>query len=243
MAKRRHLNKAPIREAVIDIRTAPPASKDEIFALAAKIKERYPTQDSIYRRTFGFEMSADGMRTSQVDGGPAGVRLTSSNEKHIAQLKVDGFTFSRVAPYETWEQMRDEAIDLWSRYVDATGVKKVTRVALRYINVMPLPIPISFEDYLVSPPSIPAPLPQTISGFVSRIVLPDNEDGAVAIITQALEGITDNNAPIVLDIDTFCESERSAEGEQVWRTLDVLRELKNRIFFESITEKTAELFE
>jgi uncharacterized protein (TIGR04255 family) len=44
-----------------------------------------------------------------------------------------------------------------------------------------------------------------------------------------------------LDIDVF--KQRDVIGEEdAWQTLEALRDFKNKIFFESITEKAKELF-
>ena len=115
---------------------------------------------------------------------------------------------------------------------------------MRYINVMELSLPIpDFREFLEAPPELPSSLPQALSSFFSRIVFSDPETNAVGIFTQALEGVPADRAPIVLDIDVFREMECKVQGEECWQVLDSLRGLKNRIFFGSITEQTAEMFE
>lgn len=46
-------------------------------------------------------------------GAPDGFLLSSSDKLRIVQARLDGFTFSRLAPYETWERLRDEAKSAW----------------------------------------------------------------------------------------------------------------------------------
>jgi uncharacterized protein (TIGR04255 family) len=62
-------------------------------------------------------------------------------------------------------------------------------------------------------------------------------------LTQALEGVHNGYAPIVLDIDVFMARQFDAHEEEFWRCLDQLRDFKNTVFFESITEKAMELFQ
>ena len=45
---------------------------------------------------------------------------------------------------------------------------------------------------------------------------------------------------MVLDIDVF--KEKAFDGQEAWDVLDRLRDFKNQIFFDSITEKTAKLY-
>ena len=97
---------------------------------------------------------------------------------------------------------------------------------------------------MVTPPEVPEKLPQGLSSFLTRVVIPIPSLGATAIIIQALEGISDPSIiPIILDIDVFKEAQFDANGKDAWETIDKLRDLKNEMFFQSITEKTVELFQ
>jgi uncharacterized protein (TIGR04255 family) len=64
------------------------------------------------------------------------------------------------------------------------------------------------------------------------------------ILTQAFEGAAgDGRYPVTLDIDAFRDREFDPTDANIWTFLEELRGLKNRVFFESITERTAELYE
>lgn len=243
MAQKRHLNNAPIREAIIDIRVSPMVDFSTLSELGKTLTDRFPRAEDMIQKTFGFEFGAKEFKTSAVEQGPSGVRLTSQDSKNIALLKRDGFTFSRLYPYETWERMRDEAQDLWVKYRETVKPEKVKRTAVRYINVMKFPVPIAdFREYLTAPPEVPAGLPQGVASYFSRIVLPDDKIGSIAVITQALEAPIDDKVPIILDIDAFKEMDAPSSSDSVWESLENLREFKNRIFFESITDRSVELF-
>jgi uncharacterized protein (TIGR04255 family) len=61
-----------------------------------------------------------------------------------------------------------------------------------------------------------------------------------------LESSVGSKVQLILDIDVFRESKTAdwkASDHSVWSELEKMRAFKNQIFFESITEKTAELFE
>ena len=165
---------------------------------------------------------------------------------------MDGFTFSRLHPYITWEQLRDEAYRLWKIYVDITSPELIHRVAVRYINNLSIPMPIGdFGDCLVSPPVVPDnpdvkdKLPQGISSFLNRIVLPKPDINSHAIITQALETVIDTSKPlpIILDIDAIYHNPDGFTEDDAWNKLEALRYFKNEIFFNSITKKLKELYE
>lgn len=244
MARRRHLARAPIREAIIDVRVSPNVEVSALRGLGERLKADFPVATEIRVRTFGFEATENRFRTSTVDQGAVGLRLVSEDNLYVVQCKADGLTLSRLAPYETWEAMSAKARELWTLYLVASRAERVTRLATRYINIMELPLPIpDFRDFLICPPEVPPQLPQEISSFFSRIVIPERKSQSAAVLTQVLEGATEEKAPVVLDIDAFKDLDLAAASEDVWETLEALREFKNQLFFESITEKTAELFE
>jgi uncharacterized protein (TIGR04255 family) len=247
VARQRFLKNAPIREAIVDIKVSPSISLESLDPVFESLKATFPQQESMQQSTFGFELGPKLMRTSRLEGSMQGRRLTSEDGKHIVQFRIDGFTFSRLPPYETWEKFREQAEPLWELYQETAKADKVTRAAVRYINVMSLPMPIAdFKEYLSAPPSLPKSLPQEIGGFFSRVIVIHRDIGAAAFVTQALESSLDNKVQVILDIDVFEESKGSdwhASDVGTWDKLQHMRDFKNRIFFESITEKTAELFE
>ena len=64
------------------------------------------------------------------------------------------------------------------------------------------------------------------------------------IIMQALEMSTESdNATVILDVDVFKLHDFELDDPDLWPTFEQFRDEKNRIFFESITEDTARLFE
>lgn len=247
MAHHRHLNKAPIREAIIDLKVSPPGELTKLTPLFESLKGKFPKQEEIRESEFGFEVGQNEIRPKPLNREVRGCRLSSSDGRYIVQLRVDGFTFSRLPPYDTWETMSAEAKPIWEMFRTHCSAKKVTRAAVRYINLMELPVPIlDFREYLSAPPEVPPALPQEIGGFFSRVVLLHRELDVAAFVTQTLEASVGNKAQIVLDIDVFREARDRdwlTSDPSVWQSLEQMRNFKNLVFFESITEKTAEIFQ
>ncbi|MEJ2407238.1 MAG: TIGR04255 family protein [Candidatus Thiodiazotropha sp.] len=246
MIAKRHLNNAPIKEAIIDIQVTRDGEFDlnSIEGLHAQFKEEYPHIDPLTTNKLGFHFDSNKSMSTKVDSQQAGYRYTSKDKKNIVQYRKDGFTFSRLEPYETWEIMSAEAKKLWEIYKQSCSDNcLISRIATRYINLMMIPLPIEdFSAYLASPPTVPPGLPQGISSFLSRVVIPNPEIKAHVIITHALDRPEEDFAPITLDIDAVKQCEYDPQNTNIWLDLDKLRSFKNDVFFESITEKSAELF-
>lgn len=238
--------KAPITEAILDIRVQLPNQIDlaRLATFQDAVKERYPTKRERVSWQFGFqvkpETAPDAFKPS---GGPDGYLFISSDEKQLVQARLDGFTFNRLKPYDRWESFRDEARQLWQHYVQITTPERVTRLALRYINRIEIPLPIrDLKDYILTTPEMAPELPQSLDSFFMRLVVRDPNSQAIAIITLTMEQIKENKAlPLIFDIDVFREAVFDSKNNEIWSTMEQLRDLKNNIFFKSITEKAKEL--
>ena len=76
-----------------------------------------------------------------------------------------------------------------------------------------------------------------------RLVVPKQELEATAIITQAMEPVQEGaRLPLIFDIDVFRLGSFAVATDEIWTMFESLRNLKNEIFFKSITPKAEELF-
>ena len=248
MAVRRHLGNAPISEALIDIQFEPHISLETLGVFAEAIKSKFDRQTKIWQQSFGVEFVQEGDSKTSSEQVIIGTRFDSEARKHVVQTRVNGFTFSKLAPYSDWEEISNATKEIWQEFLQVAKPVVLTRVAVRYINALDIPLPfVDFSEYFTAAPQVPAPLPQGVTAFLQRVVMIDPKTGSVAAVTQALEepkaGTLSTAVSIFLDIDCFQARQIDPDDDELWATLDVLRDFKNAIFFEHITEKTAELFE
>ena len=72
--------------------------------------------------------------------------------------------------------------------VEPARPNRLKRLALRYINRIEIPLPIrDFKDYLLTIPEIAPGLPQALSNFIMRLVIPNPEMEATAVINVIME--------------------------------------------------------
>ncbi len=249
MAEVRHLNNAPITEAIIDFRVKLPSEfKVETFLeLKNTIGDRFPKVED--RKLFSSQFKikkGEPQPPSAKYHRVQGYFFKPEADKKVAQFRIDGFTFSRLKPYTNWEEMFDEARELWGMYCEIAQPEAVTRLAARYINHINIPLPIDdLSDYFTASPKIPENVQGVISGFLSKVVVYDQELDVATNIVQALEKSTkpDKYITVVLDIDSFKTGDFYANNGEMWEIFANLRNIKNQIFFSSITDETARLFE
>ncbi|MDD5037957.1 MAG: TIGR04255 family protein [Dehalococcoidales bacterium] len=244
MAKKRYLKNAPIQEALIDLRVRLSSGFDpkSFINVSEQLSAEYPKNEP-RRLIAGILGVKEGKLITPEDKGVQGYFFKSEDEKNIVQFRMDGFTFSRLHPYTKWETVLLEAKRLWEIYHSVASPELITRIAVRYINRLDIELPIKdFGEYLTAPPTIPASLPQEISQFLNRMVI--HEGDKTINLVQAMEPITEKKKiGIILDIDVFKIQESGFDIEDIWSEFEQLRGIKNRVFFESITEKTARLYE
>lgn len=249
MARHRHLGKAPAKEALIDIQFEPSVSLSAIDGFVSSIQDTFGNKSDLWTTTIGLS-AHEGGQGAHYTQNAIGRRLESLKEPYVLQCRVSGFTLSRLSPYGEWNDLRTQARRLWEVFHGQVGEIVVTRIAVRYINELKLPLPMSdFSEYLTCPPKIPDALPQAISGFLTRVIIPDESTQCVSVVTQVMdgppfEGATGASITVILDIDVFRTTRlASSQMAELWTGLDVLRDQKNKIFFEHLTEKAVEIYE
>jgi len=235
-------SRAPITEAVIDIRVTSPTglTVDALAAGFAVGQERYPEKK--VRWAFQGQFTAGAQLGASVGQQSIGHQFSSTDGKQIFQARLDGFTFSRLAPYHRWETFRDEAKRLWECYRQVVQPLAITRLAVRYINRMDLPAPADLRSYLRTLPDISPDMPQGLSGYFMQVQIPLTEEKGTLILNEALvDPVTPEYMSVILDIDIARQTEIPQEDTSIWDYFEQLRRRKNAIFEACITEKTREL--
>jgi len=244
----RHLGHAPITEALIDVRVRPnPTTSASSFEVGRQeLATAYPKVNAIHygRATISLGKPHESSATTE-DLGPQGFYFKSDDESDVVQFRVDGFTFNRLRPYTSWEEIFPRAMELWGLYARIARPEVATRLALRYINHVELPgVLENLGTFLTAAPFVPPGLPPYISEFLTRVVLHDPENDLTGILAQALQGNPSGKEnTLVLDIDVFREGEFEPMASAFGETFGALRTFKNQIFFSSLTEETIRRFE
>jgi uncharacterized protein (TIGR04255 family) len=241
-----HYDKAPITEALIDIRVELSSALrfEDLHAVRKHVSSDYPTEETRNLGEGMLQFGAAVQATAQQK--PWGLMFRNSSNTQVLQVRLDGFTFSRLEPYEDFEHLRDEARRLWNIYRELVRPKGITRVAVRYINQLNIPgTTVEPEDYLKTFPNLSGDLPgnlRDIAHFLMSLRIPQPDLKGLLVINEAL---TPPKKPdtisIVLDIDLFVENPPIDTEDGLWSFFQTLRERKNLYFEACITDKTREL--
>jgi len=238
----------PIREAIFDIRVvlSLEVSLENLASYQEGIKERFPIKEERVNWESGLQLKPGSVpEIIPPSGGAYGFFFRSEKEKKIVQARRDGFTFNKLKPYEKWEVFFAEARELWQHYLEVVKPSQVTRVALRYINCIEIPLPIKeFKEYILTIPEIAPGIPQSLNRFFMQLVIPKNEIEAIANVTVTIDPVKPEKdiLPLILDIDVFRNIALPPSDPKIFEIMTELREYKNLIFVSSVTSKCKELF-
>lgn len=238
MARVRHLVRAPLREAIIDIQLAHPLDLGFAESLKDLPIPGFVRKNEIRR----FSVSITGAEIPSRTEELLGWRYESEDGSRIVQLRRDGIGYSIIREYTEWADIKAASKRVWDEYRQRAGETEVGRVAVRYINVLDLPAWSDLNTYLTAAPQVPEGLPQTLTHFLERTVVPFNE-GIFAIIIQTMEQVAQPATRVILDIDVYAHRSFGSGSADLWHFLDRLRGVKNAVFFSSVTEQTLEAYE
>ncbi|MEH2295070.1 TIGR04255 family protein [Nostoc sp.] len=239
-----HYTKAPITEAVIDLSVdiSFEGGVSSLSNFGHLIEGEYSKHGDLINLENKIQIGQDGTSVA-ANQTVFGYRFLSSDNRQIVQARLDGFSLIRLAPYEKWEIFRDEARRLWNLYQVATNTKTVTRVAVRYINRLNLPLPLNdLKEYLLTAPEISPKLSQALSDYFMQLEIPQEDIGGTLVLIEAIiPPSKDDLVSVLLDIDLFSNVAFSSTEDDHWNLLEAFRIRKNEIFEACITDKTREL--
>ncbi len=234
-----HLEHAPIIEAIIEIKCPPevPWKEDTIPDEAAKRLQGYQFWDSRseYSQSVNFKDNVPVPETMDKVGWK-GVRYRSDDEKYVVAFNRDGFVFSRVGSYETWEQFSAEALRVWKVYESIAKPSDVHRIGLRFINRIPLPgTPVDLDDFIYPGPQPPRDLGFPIASFLHKdtFTVPGHPYLINIVRTESpapSRGIEVDYA-IILDIDVYFQEVFEIDDSKIQGHLENMRILKNEVFW------------
>lgn len=247
---RKHYQNPPITEAVIDLQTSLPETTtvSDIEPLCKSERDSYPTREQIstthgeFQVKFLPDRSPEG--NSSITTDPLGFRLWSTDKKQVFQARLDGFSFSRLAPYSCWEEFVEEALRLWGKYLTHMEPNVLRRVAVRYINRIEIPTPIlDFESYFRTFATLSPEINKEIRGAFIRLQIPyENPDALLNLTFATIDQDRPDRLPILLDIDLFQSGSFNPDHDSVLKQLELLHNCENDIFEACITDQTRELF-
>lgn len=246
-----HLVQAPIVEAVIHWQAWAqrwPAMED----LKQELARRFPDYAKVrpqHEFRHHVELNHPGGPDREKSSSSVtwqGFRLTSNDERYVVQFLRGGVVFSRLAPYQDWAHFEAAAWPFWETFAELCAPAGVQRIGVRFVNRFALLKGRKPPDYLANMPKPPKGSRLQSESFLyqERYRVPKTGVTVNVVRTnQPASGSLEESNAVILDIDVSIERPMELDAELMHARLAEMRQLKNEVFFRSITAKAVQEFQ
>ncbi len=237
-----HYDRPPIVEAVIDFKFDETLSDRELERLRDRFKGDFPTVEE--KRNITVHVQPGRVDTNSA---LAGYKMTAQNAADLVLVNSDSFGSVRLAPYERWENLRANAERNFEIFTKVVGRKKIVRIGVRFINRIDIPHAQMQGRPLLNFIKVGVSLPLEVTEIIT--------DSSVAVsgievLTGAKVTIRSGLVPsplidymsISLDIDVFWDSNIPGRIDEIWNKTESLRNAKNAVFENCVTDEIRGLF-
>jgi uncharacterized protein (TIGR04255 family) len=238
--------KAPIIEAIIDIRVRLPkeVSFEQLKGAQTGVSAAFPVVDNLHESFVAFGQGPGPFDAEMQRRTRSSPVFKSEDGRRVWQSRLDGFTFSQLKPYDTWKDFLDAAAAAWASYREATKPEAIIRLSLKYVNRFDIPEPVNdLKSFLKTVPEVSSDLTQAkVGGLFMQLQIPQPDIEGMLVLTEAMVpppqvGIVS----IVLDIEVSKQNNLPQTDMEIWSYFEKLRERKNQVFEASITNAAREL--
>ena len=163
----------------------------------------------------------------------------TTDQKEKLSLSESDITYTTEKPYEGWEVFKDKVLKVLQTLSPIMENVTVRRTSIRFINQFKFDEfddPTVYFNFQVFSTEGAMPYPLMKYGF--RLTY-DIEEGIYAIVNQNAEHLPEKFV-YIFDIDVLNRNNLLFEINTLSETIEGLRNIKNKIFFENVTVKTLE---
>lgn len=230
----KHLAKSPIVEAILQITCIDEIDFNSIAKEVKNISQSKDISESSYKIENG--------RPTNISGRLLGKQLKINSNDIALTIQRNSFALSQLKPYKDWQHFSKTFKSYYEEHIESSN-HRVSSISTRFINKLELDGPLSnLKEYLnliplghgefetIVPNRYSLQMAYKIKGQTEAkisIHISNNDDLAKLSVIIDLDVIS----PINLNSRFTIEPE-----------LKKLRDFKNKIFFDLITEKAAEYY-
>jgi uncharacterized protein (TIGR04255 family) len=235
--------KPPIVEATVEVRTSEQLDRRDLERCRDRFKKRYEKVEDLAEVTLA--ITVGGAVTHQ--SKPMGFKLTAANAVDVLIINPFSIAMSRFAPYANWEALIGDFQQNYELYVKIVGRRPVVRIGARYQNRIDVPKALikgaNWPDFIRVFPSLPEEIADNTGQYYMN-VQPSFRDTKVKLIIQTgpITEVLLDHTSLQLDIDAFIDSDLATRVDLLWAEFAQLRDVKNAVFENCITDASRKLF-
>lgn len=244
----RKYRKPPAIEAVCEFRVAEEISLDNplISDFGKNVEKIFPSREERFVAEIGFA-EAKGEKAQEAKMIKR-IIFFSQDKLTFAQIDAHFLSVNSLKPYCGWTSFVPKIEQALKEAVILGIVKTVTRIGIRYVNKIELPVGnIRMSDYFLSPVVVPPPAMANSpwNGFYIAIQtkFQGTNDGC-SLQFATVPSDQKGHAAFVLDVDYYNDVKSGSSVDNIIQWLkEAHTKVRDEIFEKCITDKTRELFE
>src|SRR5712671_2783278 len=98
----------------------------------------YPNVEAVGGAGVGVALSFDRFGAApRIVPAPPALKLSSDDRKRYLGVGDSHFAYGQLAPYPGWNRFREGLLEGWSKFSSLTKPANISRVGLRYVNLIP----------------------------------------------------------------------------------------------------------
>lgn len=223
------LENTPIKEIIFSISYEEIVDKDcfEKFVNLDTIKKKF--KDINPSITNGFEITNEGVRHIKDNSG-----FHLKNENEVLQMRMGSLSYHHLRSYRDFNSLLDSLINLWNTFDNVTKDNlTIKNISVRYINLIEEDVENTASNLVQLYPK--QSKDRNILNFQNSVSF-SYEDKPEYIINAV--STKPKLGTVLLDITVNCKIEHKLNQIIDLKILfEPLQEIKNKVFFESITAK------
>lgn len=240
----------PIVEAVIDIECDMPSALD-LAALENAARDRFREQYPKFRKQVlqehRIEQKGDEPPQHSARSGLQAFQLLQNDELQLVQVRAQGFSFNRLAPYSALDDYMPEIKRTWDVFVGLIGPVQIRKIGLRYINRILLPAvsgKVKLEHYFKVSPQLPEAGNLAFAAFLNHHTAVEIDTGNQVNIILMMQPPETDKIPVIFDIEAlYAGAADPSDWTGIESRIASLRSLKNRVFRNTLTDPCLNLFQ
>lgn len=244
------LRNAPISEAVLDIDCDMPPNFNlaGLEADARKLfAEPYPQFRAQFLQEAQIEQRPNEPPVMSARQGLQSLQFFKADHLQLVQVRQNGFSFNRLAPYSSLDAYLPEIHRSWELFRELANPLRVRRIALRYINRILLPLTagrVELDEYLKIGPRLPDEKGLTLGGFLNQHSALETATGNIVNTILTSQPVENSFLPLIFDIEAVrLVQAESNDWDQIDSVVKSLRSLKNRVFRNTLSQQCLKLFQ
>jgi uncharacterized protein (TIGR04255 family) len=197
------------------------------------VQEAFPQFETLIEQGVTFKSEASGSLQQQYLPPRHILRLKHKEEPYVLHLGEELFALNRLKVYPGWQPVRNMILTYWQKMVSVIKPEVITRVGLRYINLIPLEENETASCWLKATPYFAEHVLNSSNGFSSRVetYFAPNKKAAISLG----EAYKEKSRHLLFDIDCILEKDCAVDVEALTTVLDGLHEQEWSVFSSAVT--------